>query len=279
MLTLIEAISLAGDRAKQNDDVAGVSGRCAWVIDGATDLHAEPLTGRASDASWIAQAAGAHLASADESSDEEQLRSMIRAASLAARAQFEALTSGPVERWKRPIASLLIVAETEVGVAGLDLGDCRLFGLGADGYAHALGGRDDAGDEEAAAAARQTDSHLPLMQRSETLERLRRGRAGLNQEGSEWTFCLDPACADHARTWSLKLKRPAQMLLMTDGFAALADRYKRYDPAGLVRVALEGGLQELGRELRAIEAADVATTRHPRFKASDDATALLLRLM
>jgi hypothetical protein len=279
MFTLIEAISLAGDRAKQNDDVAGVSGRRAWVIDGATDLHAEPLSGRASDASWIAQAAGAYFASADESGDEEQLRRIIRAASVAARAQFEALTSGPVERWKSPIASVLIVNETELGVTGLDLGDCRLFALGADGNAHALGGRDDAADEEAAAAARQTDSHLPLMQRSDTLERLRRGRARLNQENSEWTFCLDPACADHARAWSLTLKRPAHMLLMTDGFAALADRYGRYDPVGLVGAALEQGLQELGRELRAIETADAATTQHPRFKASDDATALLLRLM
>jgi hypothetical protein len=38
------------------------------------------------------------------------------------------------------------------------------------------------------------------------------------------------------------------------------------------------GLQELGRELRAVEAADAHGARHPRFKTSDDATALLLRL-
>jgi hypothetical protein len=34
----------------------------------------------------------------------------------------------------------------------------------------------------------------------------------------------------------------------------------------------------LGRELRAIEAGDHANARFPRWKASDDATALLLRL-
>ena len=65
---------------------------------------------------------------------------------------------------------------------------------------------------------------------------------------------------------------------MTDGFSALSDRYRVYDAAGLVRAALEKGLQELGRELRAIEAADATAARHPRFKASDDATALLMRL-
>ena len=54
MLTFIEAISLAGDRAKQNDDACGFARDRAWVIDGATDLHDAPLTGAASDAGWIA---------------------------------------------------------------------------------------------------------------------------------------------------------------------------------------------------------------------------------
>jgi hypothetical protein len=278
MLTFVEAISLAGDRSKQNDDLLGVRDGRAWVIDGASDLHAAPVTGWASDASWIAQAAGEFFLRPSESGDEQQLRDIIRAASAAARAQFEAIARGPLERWKSPIASLLVVNESDAGVIAIELGDCRLFALGGDGAATALGGREDAAEQESAAAASQTDSHLPLMQRSATLERLRRARANLNQDGAEWTFCLDPACADHARTWALALERPAHLLLMTDGFAALTDRYRIYDAGGLVRAALERGLQELGRELRAIETADAATTRHPRFKTSDDATALLLRL-
>jgi hypothetical protein len=107
---------------------------------------------------------------------------------------------------------------------------------------------------------------------------LRRMRAELNQPGSRWTFGLDPACAVHARAWEFVLRRPAHILLMTDGFSALTDRYKAYDACGLVRAALEKGLQELGRELRAIENGDAASARHPRFKKSDDATALLMRL-
>ena len=47
MLTFIEAISLAGDRAKQNDDACGFVADRAWVIDGATDMHNAPLTGAA----------------------------------------------------------------------------------------------------------------------------------------------------------------------------------------------------------------------------------------
>jgi hypothetical protein len=42
--------------------------------------------------------------------------------------------------------------------------------------------------------------------------------------------------------------------------------------------ALDKGLAALGEELRAIEAGDIGGDRFPRFKKSDDATALLIQL-
>jgi hypothetical protein len=171
-----------------------------------------------------------------------------------------------------------MIAETGDGVCGADLGDCRVIGVGADGVAHIAGGAPHAADAETRRAAAQTDADKPLLERAETLARLRAERASINREGAHWTFGLDPACAEHTRDWRLRLPRPAHLLLMSDGFSALVDRYQAYDAAGLVRAALDKGLQELARELRAIEAADAAGTRHPRFKVSDDATALLMRL-
>ncbi|MBI3439810.1 MAG: protein phosphatase 2C domain-containing protein [Proteobacteria bacterium] len=276
MLTFIEAISLAGDRAKQNDDACGAYGDRAWVIDGATDLHDTPLTGWASDASWIASTANAQF----NGSEGLNLPLLVHETSVVASQAFQnAVGMRTFERWQSPIASLLIIEDLDGEIAGLDLGDCRVFALDADGDAHVVGGPGDAGDNESKLAARQTDAHKPLLQRTQTIDTLRRIRASINRPGGEhWTFGLDPACADHARTWSLELKRPAHLLLMTDGFAALTDRYSAYGPGDLVQAALTRGLQELGRELRQIEAADAGGAKHPRFKASDDATALLMRL-
>jgi hypothetical protein len=274
MLTFVEAISLAGDRAKQNDDACGFAGGRAWVLDGATDLDDKPLSGAASDASWIAHAANAflHVASGD-------LREQVRAASAAVNAAFETASVGAnFARWQSPISSLLIIEENAHGVRGLDLGDCRVFALDAAGVVFVAGGPGDAADDETALAAQQTDKDKPLLQRSDTIAMLRGMRAELNKPGSRWTFGLDPACADHARAWEFALQRPAYILLMTDGFSALTDRYRAHDACGLVRAALEKGLQELGRELRAIENGDAASAKHPRFKTSDDATALLMRL-
>ena len=284
MLTFVEAISLAGDRKKQNDDAYGFGTHDAWVIDGATDLHDTPLTGAASDASWIAQRANAILhamlaqSQAEDGIDLRKTLSEAIGEELAP--DFDVVSAGrSFERWRSPIASLLLVPEQTFGVNGVDLGDCRVFALGADGETHVAGGPGDAGDDESKLAAQQTDADKPLLERQNTIAMLRANRAAMNQPGgTHWTFGVDPECANHARTWSLQMTRPAHILLMTDGFSALADRYAAYDAGGLVQAALDKGLQELGRELRVIEAADANGSKHPRFKASDDATALLLRL-
>ena len=279
MLTFVEAISLAGDRNKQNDDACGFAGNAAWVIDGATDLHDWPYSGAASDASWIAHALSRHLTASLGEADDKALRAAIGQAARRLNSQFSHFEEvGGVEPWELPIASVLAACETTDGVMGVDLGDCRVFALGADGAMFAAGGSTEAADAETQLAAQQTDANKPLLRREATIARLREMRAGLNQAGAHWTFCLNPACAGHARGWSFQVKRPAHVLLTTDGFSALVDRYRAYDAAGLVRAAVDKGLQELGRELRAIETADAGGAKHPRFKASDDATALLLRL-
>lgn len=276
MLTFVESISLAGDRKKQNDDACGFTGPRAWVIDGATDLSDTPLTGHASDAAWIAQYLNRRL---HEPFDNDPSRGFSDLSRGAAEAFNAPLHGRPYERWQSPICSVLMANDRGGGTVYVsDLGDCRVFALDADGKAHIAGGPEGAADHEAESAARQTDANKPLLERTETIARLREQRAAINREGAEWTFCLDPACGQYVRTRRFDLKTPAHVLLMTDGFSALVDRYRAYDAAGLVRAAFDKGLQELGRELRAIETADAASAKYPRFKASDDATALSMRL-
>jgi hypothetical protein len=275
MLTFIESISLAGDRKKQNDDAFGFTGPRAWVIDGATDLHDTPLTSAASDASWLARHLNAALVACPGDIWTEYFSDLSCGAAQA----FNAITSGRAhERWRSPIASVLMVCDRSGLLYGGDLGDCRVIAPGADGAAHTAGGLPGGAENETQRAAQQSDAHKPLLERVETIARLREQRAAINREGAEWTFGLDPECGKHLRLWQLQIVRPAHVLLMTDGFSALVDRYGAYDEAGLVRAALDKGLQELGRELRAIETQDAGGVKHPRFKASDDATALLMRL-
>ena len=287
MLTLVEAISLAGDRAKQNDDAYGAAGATAWVIDGATDLHATPHTSYPSDAAWIATELNANLfyhliAENPLGVTAETLREEFKIASESLYVRFtEGLTDRDIERWALPTASVLAVSDNDGALVGADLGDSRCFALDDDGVGHGAGSRENGTDDERerARAASQRAGAPASLRDPDTMTMLRAVRAQHNLAGGNyWVFGLQPECADHARVWTLALKRPAHVLLCTDGFSALVDRYKVYDAGSLVQAALDKGLQELGRELRAIETADAGGAAHPRFKKSDDATAVLLRL-
>jgi hypothetical protein len=77
----------------------------------------------------------------------------------------------------------------------------------------------------------------------------------------------------------VKVAPGTKMLLASDGFLALASDYGAYGADSLMEAAVEKGLKSLGEELRAIEAGDAGGDKFPRFKKSDDATALLLRLI
>lgn len=281
MLTLIEAISLAGDRAKQNDDAWGKAHDFAWALDGATDLHNAPLSREASDAAWLAQALSQTLSTCASpgGASERHLRDTLRTTAelTAFWWRDEGAQGRDVPRWMLPTASLLLVADNHGALQGVDLGDCRCFVLDAQGQAQTLGGHDSEDEMRAAADAIKRAGGAPLRDAA-TLDALRAKRATHNTEGGYWVFGVQPECVEHARAWSLAPIRPAHVLLCTDGFSALVDRYHAYDAASLVQAALDKGLQELGRELRAIEAADAGGAKHPRFKPSDDATAVLLRL-
>jgi hypothetical protein len=111
--------------------------------------------------------------------------------------------------------------------------------------------------------------------RQEFLPVLRASRNYVNT-AEEWLFAPDAACADHAKEARASVAPDALLLLASDGFLALASDYERYTPESLFAAVAANGLSVLGEELRAIETSDPDGTRFPRFKRSDDATALLI---
>jgi hypothetical protein len=60
---------------------------------------------------------------------------------------------------------------------------------------------------------------------------------------------------------------------------ALVSDYGAYDPESLMEAVREKGLTVLGQVLRGIEDLDELAETYPRFKKSDDATALLLEVV
>jgi len=106
---------------------------------------------------------------------------------------------------------------------------------------------------------------------------LRAARNRINS-GRNWLFSPDVRAAGHVSRHAATLQEGTLLLIASDGFLALVSDYDAYDMQGLIGAAKSKGLAALGEQLRQIEETDPLGEKFPRFKKSDDATALLLRV-
>ena len=277
---LIESLSLPGDPEKPNEDAFGLLPDAALVMDGATGLSDSLMPGR-SDAAWLAQFGVRRLLA--HLKDGETPRTAVRRAMEDAETSFGALRRRPPsETYEIPFASMMLLAPGKSGFEALWFGDCAVLIKRPGAPVTIVGDTLLKRELEAARAASAAAAHglAPAVNRHrpEYLAALRRGRNLVNTERGGWLFGPDPRASEHASVSTVELPTDTLLLLVTDGFLALVSDYRRYDPETLLAASLTSGLEPLGRQLREIEAADVEGTRYPRFKTSDDATALLLRV-
>ncbi|MCP5411586.1 MAG: protein phosphatase 2C domain-containing protein [Alphaproteobacteria bacterium] len=275
-LTVVDALSLPGDATKANEDAWGQDGDAAVVLDGATMLGDGLMPGP-SDAAWIAQFGVrrilAHLR------EGAGARKALRGALGDAKKSFEALRRMPPEDlWQTPCASMMLAVRDGAQVEFLWFGDCAALLLQGDGPVVTIGETfASKSDESGFAATLARQSGKAATDRAHFTEALRARRNRINS-GDNWLFTPEPKAAAHAGRRIVKMRPGAHLLLASDGFAALASDYGVYDANRLMAAAREKGLVALGEELRAIENEDAAGARFARFKKSDDATAILLRV-
>lgn len=282
-LRLLDSLSDPGSTARRNEDTVGCNASCAFVIDGATGLGGRPLLDASSDAAWLATFAAAFFET--KVGAVNPIADVVRGLNADVQQRIADAAAGEtIEAWALPTASFQLVRLEDGELAVYGLGDCRLFLAGAAGAAFETNGAyskaESEGARRAVAQAGGLTAWRSLAEEPVVREALRRSRARHNQPGgSVWTLGSAPEAAAHLSTWQFSLALPARGLLCTDGFSALADKYGRYDGAQLIRAASEHGLATLMAELRLIEREeDPDGQQYPRFKVSDDATALLFEV-
>jgi hypothetical protein len=305
-LDVLEHLSLPGDPAKANEDAFGHGAGAAVVIDGATPLGDSLMPGP-SDAAWIAQFGARRLMAYLREGD--GARKALRATLGDAQKSFEALRRHvPEEMWQTPCASMMLAfcapsalriasaatgtspasaltrAQGRVGGASVEFlwfGDCAALIKQGDAPVTVIGETFDKRAAEAkraqALAKEKNLSPAAGLSRVEFIGSLRMSRNRINS-GNNWLFSPDVKAASHVSRRIVKVKPGSEILLLTDGFLALASDYGAYSADSLMTAVLSNGLAALGKQLRAIEEDDSGGDRFPRFKKSDDATALLLRL-
>ncbi|WP_183861412.1 MULTISPECIES: protein phosphatase 2C domain-containing protein [unclassified Rhizobium] len=283
-ITLLDSISDPGNPAKPNDDSFGCNESCAFVIDGATGLgDRQYMDVAGSDAAWIAQ----HFARGfeDQITRESSISEVARGLSVAARAAFLRHNEN-VPRYAWPLTAFAMLHQTRDGFYFIGLGDSSVFLLQEDGSATmhmAIPGAYQYEQNQARKHIARTGGITKeggALGNTETLASLRQHRERQNTpESGVWTLGLVPEAADHLISERLDVGRKAHAIVCSDGLSDLAVLYAAYDSAGLVRTARDKGLRPMLDELRHFEREiDPEGLRYPRYKQSDDTTALLVEL-
>jgi serine/threonine protein phosphatase PrpC len=213
------------------------------------------------------------------------IRDLVRQISTDAREVFFA-TAGEQPRYAWPLAAFAALHTTEQGVTFTGLGDSAVYLLHDDGRSEFLAARPDAFEREQAAARAHLEriggmgGASSIVNDPETLVDLRKSRELQNTPGGRgWSFGMVPEVADHLTSLDIAISGGATAIICSDGLVDLVSLYQAYNAGSLIRRAATAGLRSLVAELRRFEREiDPNALQYPRFKQSDDTTALLLRV-
>lgn len=267
----LQMISLNGKPDRLNDDRCGASAQLAWVVDGATDMGPPGLLGAQGGAAWLASTASTSFAMIRA----DCIEATCKAVFAQIEAQYEKQKTRDIAAaWEVPkaaFAAVQIVGDTlEVAWAA----DCPILKIRGERVDWCTGAPDTS--SEAADALALGAGVGALAEISGAVLEDRRAHRGQDDH-----IALSPnadASADVTRYAQLPIAVGDELLLMSDGFSSLVSDYKTYSGASLAQAIRARGLGELALEIRQIEKDDAACIRYPRFKISDDATALWLRV-
>ncbi|MGV8996039.1 MAG: hypothetical protein ACOH12_03730 [Parvibaculaceae bacterium] len=282
MLQILETISDAGNPAKPNEDAVGHIGNHAWVIDGATGVGDSELMPAPSDARWLAQTTSTQLTE-QATRFGADLSGLLRHVITTLHQSYEAGRSRePNGRYELPSAAMIMVHNDNGVLTCANFADCRLLLLTDDGefseYGEKHADRSEKSKARTAALLDKVGEGGDPFALPEVMAHLRKQRNYQNREDGYWILGLDPQAVDHMRSWTIPLTKPVTGLLVSDGFASLAYDYGKLTPAELVAKARDEGLATVVQAIRKYERDDDPHMKiYPRFKCSDDATALLFR--
>ncbi|MER7279797.1 hypothetical protein ABT369_35695 [Dactylosporangium sp. NPDC000244] len=263
--------SVPGSPLKSNEDIVGATPHVALVLDGLTS-PADLGTGCIHGTSWFVARLSAALIEQSTRCPDTPLTECA-AAALARVAESHA-DSCDLAHTGTPSSSIAMLRENETTFEYFSLADSVILLDGPDGIRKISDRRaDDYAQTEHKETLRYqigTPEHGQAVSRLVSAQRPHR-----NTPGGYWVAGSSPDVAYHALTGTIDRAHLGRAALLSDGASCLVEDYHLSDWAGLLDVLDTRGPSHLIQQIREAEGSDPDGKRWPRYKASDDATAVL----
>ena len=268
----------AGDFA--NEDAAGINEYGAWLLDGATGLGGANLTGGNSDAQWYTKWWDSYLSL--NMKNDMPLSEIITKGIIKVKTDFNnALIGEPGSRLDYPSSSIAALKWHDDCIEYFSLGDSPMLIQGKGGLKEITDRKLSALDQKVYDAMNHliAGKHISAWDTKKyVLPMIKEHRMLLNTEEGYWILGFDTEAVKKASQGIINLIEPVKILMASDGFSALTDKYHMIEKENFISLVEKKGLPLLYENLRAMENKDKEGINYPRFKKSDDASAIYLEI-
>ena len=264
-----------------NEDIVYTNRKYGWIMDGATGLREANFTSDKTDARWFVKAWSEYLKEAFENSNDSLKYIVKNGIGSVKELYLHEVNRENIDKLDLPSASAGIYRIGEGIFEYLLIGDICLVIEDIEGNIKVIKDTKlEALDNIAVNELRRliVSNGLSFNEAREGIQEiLLKNRRLKNTDKGYWTLEFDSSALDYCIYDKLPLESISKVLFMTDGFFAIHSSYNYFSIKDLISFVDEKGLEEVYRILRDIEEEDKECYRYPRFKKSDDASAIYIK--
>jgi len=281
---VISTISEAG--GKVNEDLINFTKNAFWVMDGATGLWDRSITGN-NDAVWFVSEFNKYLER--NIHNDASLQDIVRAGISEIKEKWEDILRSKniadLPTYAEPSSSLILVRFDD------EFKKMEYFLLGDSVLVFSIDGNYKIVQEDKLRmldniAKKEMSKYLNqgyslAESRERIIPTLKKHRNMKNTEEGYWVLSFQEEAVKHAFTGTVDIEKEAYILAMTDGLEAIIAEYKVFPSyiSMLEHLKLYKSFGEVYNTLRNIENMDSEGKLFPRFKKSDDASAIYFEVI
>nr|WP_249405477.1 protein phosphatase 2C domain-containing protein [Microbacterium sp. CFBP 8794] len=267
-LNTLDLINDAGSSVVASQDRIGANSHTLWAVDGATPASGGELN-TSKDVYWLVDTVSRMIQSSQREEDLAVLLSRI------AGVVADELDPRQVHRNNPPSCSVLIARVNGDRLSWVCLGDISL--AVQDGHSHRLTvvENDVMQRREVEVIAARADLDDARFATFLT----KRRESDMNTPHGYWVLAAKRDIARHARYGQISISPESTVVAATDGFARGVQLFHLFSWQDMLDKPDEVSLTDRCRDIRDIECRPDPRNRFPRIKISDDAAAVLVRVV
>jgi len=262
-----------------NEDVAGINEYGAWLLDGATGLSGAKLTDEKSDARWYTKWWNSYLS--NHLKDNIPIAKIIANGISQVLIDFhEAIGNKLCSELDYPSSSIIALKWHENTIEYFSLGDSPLIIQKSDSLEEITDKIVPVLDEKVFDAIKQAieEHNITSWEAKKIVQpMLKKHRMMLNTKEGYWILGFDTKAVSKAYQGILSINEPTKILMASDGFSAFVDKYHAVEKKDFISQVENNGLVLIYNQIRYIENLDSDGIKYPRYKKSDDSSAIFFQ--